>query len=412
MTKVFASSLDLFQLYLGDPKQAFQICLAVALAGRIDAERLRDAVARTAAEFPILSGRFVGGRELGYFLLSLGPNRAQVPVIVTDQTPDSVMTTLHPENDALLRITICRGKDSDTLIFSVAHLLTDFRGLMKIAEQIGDQYRMQKLFGENFSPKKIDRTLAMVFEKFSENELAKIFATEEERTRETFLYKKYFSVTPDANAILLRADAGPETLARMKIFAKNFGATIHDLLVAAYAEALRDHLCRSGTKIPKKIPLCSTVDLRRYISEEEETPAANYTIPYWSGVVCGENFSATVLSAVQLSKHLKENFIGIGAAKPFTTAKISPEDAEKFAGIPFLTNPGVVPENFLNFGDSVAVTDMEFCSVAEGGMPFSITVLTYRNVLHFCITAGDATAEIAERILLRMMEILESIETE
>ncbi|MDV0443174.1 hypothetical protein [Methanorbis rubei] len=402
MTKISASPLDLFQLYLGDAGNAFQICFAVAFAGRIDANLLRDAVSRVGEEFPILSSRFVGGRESGDFCLSEG----EIPVIITDQTPDQVMTTLHPESDALLRITICRGKDSDTLIFSVAHLLTDFRGLLDVAKHVADQYRMQKFSAKKFSPKKIDRTLAVVFEKFSEEQLAKLFLDEEERTRETISYKNYFlSTDQSSRTMLLKAALGPETLARMKIFAKSFDATVHDLLIATYAEALSDHL--EGER-PKKIPLCSTVDLRRYISEEESVFAANYTVAYWSPVVCGENFSQTVSSAVELSRELKENSIGVGAAKPFFDARLTSDDTKKFAGFPFLTNPGVVPDGALNFGESVAVTDMEFSCVAKGGMPFSIAVLTYRNVLHLCISAREDSKEAAS-LLKRTVEILESI---
>ena len=196
----------------------------------------------------------------------------------------------------------------------------------------------------------------------------------------------------------------------MKAFGKSSGGTIHDLLVAAYATALREYLEETSDLCRDKIPLCSTVDLRRYISAERRAPAANYTVAYWSPILCGSDFAKTVASAVELSRSLMENSIGVGAAKPFFGGILSPEDTEKFAGMPFLTNPGIVADDALNFGEDVVVAEMEFCCVTAGGLPFSVSVLTFRDMVHFCICAGEETTEDAQCILRRTAESIECIE--
>lgn len=56
-----------------------------------------------------------------------------------------------------------------------------------------------------------------------------------------------------------------------------------------------------------------------------------------------------------MSQDLKQHAIGIGAARPFSGPSLHDDDIGIFAGVPFLTNPGVVPCDTIEFGDGSAL---------------------------------------------------------
>lgn len=76
---------------------------------------------------PQQNSRYIGDEHAGRFTAGTEP----IPITVTDQHPDRVMTTLSPCHGALFEIIICRST-TDTIVFSAAHLLTDARGLLII----------------------------------------------------------------------------------------------------------------------------------------------------------------------------------------------------------------------------------------------------------------------------------------
>lgn len=138
MKYIPASPLDIFQLKLGDTEQACRISVAVKLSGKIDEENLRQAADRAAAEQPVLTSRYRGDGHAGRFIAGTEP--IPIPIPITDQHPDRVMTTLFPYHGALFEITVCRGT-TDTIVFSAAHLLTDARGLITLAGRIAELFR-------------------------------------------------------------------------------------------------------------------------------------------------------------------------------------------------------------------------------------------------------------------------------
>lgn len=402
MKDVPASTLDVFQLYLGDAAHAFRLCVAVKLSGRIDVEKLRRAADRVATELPILTCRYVGDLHAGRFVN--GPVPDPVPVPITADHPDCVMTTLSPCSGPLFGITVCRGA-TDTLVFSAAHLLTDARGLLGVAVRVAELVRAPdaKQFPET------DRTLAPAFRRFSPEVLSELFSREESRFSGALTDTTYFATVPDPDVGLtfVRERFSAEVLGRMKRFAALHDATIHDLLTAAYGTALRDWLRTKGVLLDV-VPLCSTVDLRRYFPEGERGFPMNYTVAYWSPVCCGQDFAGTVAGAAVISRERKRTAAGIGAAGPFAGSALLEKDIGRFAGVPFLTNPGRIPSDIMDFGGGLCVEEMEFQGIAPGGSPFTIGAWTYRDVLHLTICTG-ADLPVSRDILSRVAEILRGL---
>ncbi len=400
MKYIPASPLDIFQLKLGDTEQACRISVAVKLSGKIDEENLRQAADRAAAEQPVLTSRYRGDGHAGRFIAGTEP----IPIPITDQHPDRVMTTLFPYHGALFEITVCRGT-TDTIVFSAAHLLTDARGLITLAGRIAELFRcpqQKKSTG-------YDRTLAPAFQHFSAEKLQELFAKEHQRFPEILADKKYFvqETDPEAELTIVRETLSAETLARMKTVAKSFDATVHDLLIAAYGTALRDWLNEAAGVTLNHIPLCSTADLRRYFPEDRRDEPMNYTVAYWSPICCGQRIPETLAATAKMSQEIKEYAIGIGAAEPFTGRPLTTDD--KFSGVPFLTNPGIIPSGQIDFGEDICVEDLDFLGVVAGGCPFLAEVWTYNTVLHLSTCTGGSQKNTAEFVLRRTAEILRGL---
>ncbi len=125
MKDTAASPLDIFQLHLGDTDHAFLLSVLMKLSGTIDEKRLRQAADRAAAEMPVLVSRYTGDLQEGWFV----GGEESIPITITTEHPDRVMTALSSYAGPLFRITICRNT-TDTIVFSAAHLLTDARGVL------------------------------------------------------------------------------------------------------------------------------------------------------------------------------------------------------------------------------------------------------------------------------------------
>lgn len=397
MKDTAASPLDIFQLHLGDTDHAFLLSVLMKLSGTIDEKRLRQAADRAAAEMPVLVSRYAGDLQEGWFV----GGEESIPITITTEHPDRVMTALSSYAGPLFRITICRNT-TDTIVFSAAHLLTDARGVLSVAARIAELFRdpAPKMFKEH------DRMLSPAFRNFSAEKLQELFAREHDRSPAALADKKYFATgsDPETELTIVREQLSPETLAGMKTFAKSHGATIHDLLTAAYGTALRDWLAAQGILLDV-VPLCSTADLRRYFPEDERSSPMNYTVAYWSPVRCGRTIAETLTATAKMSQDLKQHAIGIGAARPFSGPSLHDDDIGIFAGVPFLTNPGVVPCDTIEFGDGICVEDLEFQGVPAGGSAFTAGAWTYNNTLHLSTCAG-ADADTAAYILRRTTEIL------
>lgn len=400
MTGQAASPLDLFQLHLGDADHVFLLSVAVWFSGHIDEEQLRIATDRAAAEMPVLTSRYIGDIRAGQFTAGTQP----VPITITSRHPDRVMTTLSSWHEPLFRITICRNR-TDTIVFSAAHLLTDARGLLTITARIAALFRG----ADRQQYRQTDRTLAPALGNFSAEQLQELFIREHERFPQALSDKKYFAgqTIPDAELTIVREQLAPETLAMLKTYAKSRGATIHDLLTAAYGTALLDWLAKKGTHLAIT-PLCSTADLRRYFPEEERTAPMNYTVAYWSPVSCGETFAETLAAVTAMTQNLKTHAIGIGAAEPFAGSTLLENATDRFAGVPFLTNPGVIGDT-VNFGDELPIEDIEFQTACAGGSPFTAVAWTYRDILHLAAGPAENDQRTAAFILKRTADILRSV---
>lgn len=101
-----------------------------------------------------------------------------------------------------------------------------------------------------------------------------------------------------------------------------------------------------------------------------------------------------------MAREIKSNAIGIGASEPFFGTGTAPADLDRFAHVPFLTNPGLIADQALEFGPDLGVRDIAFVGVIHNGAPFSLGAWTWNSVLHLSITTGvgaDTSAAVLKK---------------
>ncbi|AKB37930.1 hypothetical protein MSSAC_3340 [Methanosarcina siciliae C2J] len=180
-------------------------------------------------------------------------------------------------------------------------------------------------------------------------------------------------------------------------YARAHGATINDIILTAYFRALFD-MIEPELYAPMEIQF--TVDLRRYLPEEE-----NISISNLSGIeslrlprIKCEPFTSTLERVVLAMKKIKINFPGIQSAlacelmsgmnfrevlktvqEEWQTSLVSGKST------PMLTNLGVISPPPLFFGETAA-EDVYMVTPAFHAPAFMLGASTYNEVL--TLTAG------------------------
>jgi len=211
----------------------------------------------------------------------------------------------------------------------------------------------------------------------------------------------------------------PASLVRLKEAGRSLGATVNDMLLAAYFASLYD-LVQPVEGAPMDITV--TVDLRRFLSGGRAEALCNL-----SGSVCArmdrrleEPFPETVARAAAVMRACKEGRPGVHtAASMELLAELGFEEElnilrgmraqsmETSLCSPMLSNLGVLPEEALVFGDRAAsrayiVTPAMF---APGLM---LGASTYRGELTLTVSYYESTTELQdiERLLEGVVERL------
>lgn len=95
-------------------------------------------------------------------------------------------------------------------------------------------------------------------------------------------------------------------------YAHNYGATINDMLLAAFFRALASTQNWDGAK---HIKATTTVDLRQYVTRERVSSVANLSIPIWGWpnlkTDLGDNFLSTLNRVSSVTKKRKQNYLGV-----------------------------------------------------------------------------------------------------
>lgn len=410
-----SSSIDRNQRMFYDNKYYF-FSLRLEIEGNIDIHRLETAVAKVADAIPILRYYYSGTlEESGWRPLPKNPEWvtcSSAEPAVLHKILKSLPTVHSP-----MHILLDKNHDSDTLVISMDHTVTDAHGLQEITGMISSTYATLD-WDPDLSllpiPQSGDRSLKPLIQSYSQEVCESLCRAEAEKRLAVMPYQKLFATTPTDRSLpkLFTRQIKPQMFLAMKLFAKQHHATINDVLLTVYAAALKKYADTKFKVSIKQIPIRSAIDLRKYYPPYLRNEIRNYSVPYWTSVAIPSNDIPLILRGVAAStRKVKASAPGIGALFPIEepdSAVSMPFQDTDYSFAPFISNVGVLAKDIVDFGDGLSVKDAVVYANITTGNPFIIGVLTWENTLSLSIFT-DCNYEIACRLLDHMYTLINDI---
>ena len=229
------------------------------------------------------------------------------------------------------------------------------------------------------------------------------------------------SVAGNKDQIFLVGKMNSEEVDAVKLYARQRGATVNDVILTAYNKALS----RYAKIQDNMLSVCVTVDLRRYLSNTDDIGICNFSgmnvIEISDNI--DESFNETLSKVVNKTKRMKSNHLGLKGAldfsKTFTNVGFKNMDAYfqnlgkeiVRAGVsnPWFSNVGVISDGKINFGS----LEIENCYMIGPAMfpPGSgIVPSTYNNTLTLSVNFFQSTLqkEVMEQFLDTILANLRS----
>jgi NRPS condensation-like uncharacterized protein len=282
-----APAFDIFNVYferIYDPTMH----VVFTLDGEIDAGIMREATKRLIASDPYLRSRLaeVDGRAVweevpaeqweGAFVLFPAGGVEILP-------PPPLDVRSGPQ----MRVSLYRRKEGDLVAVTCHHGFCDATGALTLARDLFAAYR-EIMDDPDFRPaprEPYDRSTERVLALYSDEERQRALAEEEPFVdRWRFPVERTGRGTPRVSCRTL----APERLGHIKAFGREHGATVNDVLIAAFYLAfarIRDD--PSDREEPRS--LLTSADLRRrYPGLYEDCPLTNLSIAYEVTLSAGE----------------------------------------------------------------------------------------------------------------------------
>lgn len=316
-----APPFDIFNIYFDsiyDP--TMHLCFS--LDGRIDEERFRSAFMLALESDPYLSSRYVEEngaayweriprerceKAFGFHIVNEGEGR-ESEAVPPGVPPGFVDVYSGPPAAAAIFRTEGAG---DIVTVSIHHGCSDVRGLIDLASFFFTVYRK---LGENpgFVPEFrgwYDRDAKKILDRFPEEEIGKE-AEKEGRIidRWTFPYQYRGRGTP---RYAFRTFPG-ERLASIKEFGKRYGATVNDVLIAAYILALIE-LRDDPSDRDNLRGVLASADMRRHLPDAGDYSVENLSVAYMIEIVAGagEGMEEAVKKVAEITGEKKSGAFGV-----------------------------------------------------------------------------------------------------
>ncbi|WP_255332075.1 condensation protein [Methanocalculus taiwanensis] len=416
-------AFDLFNVLF---EQIYDPAMTVVLSfgGHVYEDVLKTATMRLIGSNPYIRSKFavVDGQpvweeipedewERAFALLHSGEDDAPPPAVL----PPAPDVRAGPQ----IRVTVYRGSGGDTVCVTCHHGFCDAKGLLTMAEDLCSAYRgvMQDPGCRPPSTGLYDRTTDRILSLYTDEECRLAIAEEE-----PFVDRWHFPAERFGYGIQKAAyrTLPEERLARMKAIGKEYGATVNDVLIAAFFLAflaIRDDPADRGA--PRGI--LTSADMRRLLPGNERLPPMNLSVAF--ELTLSVDFRATLpdilpeVTAFMKSKkdgrigpgciHFYEEIYagGMEAVNAFFDGMIERyrTDGEKN---PVFANLGVInPDDYLPMpgkdGTALSLERFNFIPCICWPYGFLVTAYTFRGALTL-ITAyeeGPYSTETVERFL-------------
>lgn len=355
-----------------------------AFSGKIDVERLRTAVARSAEVFPLLVCRFTEGESHARWV-DAGYTADEIVTCFETEEPDQsvdafICTPIDAFAGPQLKIKVLRGGERDALVAVINHMLCDGAGFKDYLYLLSDIY--SKLEGNpEYHPATLgSRRIDQLLKVFSKQEKLKIMLSKNNMSRHD---PATFVLAGDLqNPFIERRELPRELFCKLKVYVKKHDATVNDLFLSAYIRSL-------ATMFGRAVPIPCTVDLRKYLVGHKAEGICNLCTNLFCdiGPETGATFEQTLDKVKRSMEREKESTSCLKSMTllekvfdilPYKTAKRMVDNHFSNAPIAF-TNIGVLDQSRLIFGKT-QMTEAYMTGSIKYAPYFQVAVSTYDDL--------------------------------
>jgi len=299
----------------------------------------------------------------------------------TGQSMSLLVSTIDITQEPQLRINLIRGKENgDTLCLIINHMVCDGSGFKEYI------YLLCKLYTElendaGYEPdlKFYPRSAGQLFKGIGTAEKLGILFSKYDLSRQK--HKTSMNLAGDAGSpFIVTRRIGKDELSSIKEYAKSTGASVNDMLMAAYIRLLSR---RSGNE---RIVIPCPVDLRKYITKNQKHGICNLTSNYFCDVTVGrDELFLDTLAKVSFQMKLQKDsskclksVMMLEFVFRILPSRFLQRNFGKYFTIPVVsyTNLGVVDKQLLRFGNN-GVTEVYLTGAIKYVPYFQIAVSTY-----------------------------------
>jgi len=384
-----------------------EIHCVIAMAGQLDAERMARAVRLTMDAEPVLGCRFVKHPWRPYWERRDDLDRLHLCSVVEPQDPESelwrfIAMPLDPYEDSQVQVRIFRS-GTDTLCVKLDHLAADGAGAIQYVYLLAAIYR-ELGAAPAYRPRPNlngSRDQFQVFKHCGPLALFRALRRGYAPQATRCLPSKGKDLSGRAFAI---RQINAEQFQAIKSYSHQHQFTVNDILLAALYRAVFEVI---DPPLGEPFPLVVPINLRRYLPAGHVVPVCTLSGATTVAITrqSGETFDSVAARTHAAMEAIKSDCPGLASAvllelyfvPGFTPAeyafyRIIGRAAKSGEGYLGLTNPGVIDERQMDFGD-IKVAD----AYGVGGVAyppgFGITSSTFRNAMTFtagfCDTAID-----------------------
>lgn len=363
-----------------------QIHCVIRLDKKLDENRLRRAVDRLIDSFPLIRSQFVEDEGTPYWKDAGLTSKDIVSLRETVHPEEELQTVICSKTDAAsgpqMLLYVVRSKTADCLCVIINHMLCDGAGFKELLYLLSLAYSQLRTDPDYRLPRQNgSRSACQILHTFGCADKVKILAARYGLSRHDG--SVVFGLTGDRNApFIVTHTIGRERFFAAKAYAKQYGATVNDLLLAAY-------LCALHSVLPDRTAAIQCVlDLRKFLPRKNAAGLCNLT----SNLVCdigpdvGEKFSDTLLKVKHVMDkekkqvsclHLIMLLETLFHVLPYTLAKRAV--LKEYRNPPLaMSNIGVIDSGRLSF-DGVPVTSAFITGSVKYSPLFQLALSTFED---------------------------------
>jgi NRPS condensation-like uncharacterized protein len=352
---------DQMHLFFGQYND-HQLHCALFFSGHLDCDCLKRAVVLTMTALPELGSKYVEGRISPYWE-EIAFTADDIITLTDSQSPqteiDSFLTgKTDPFKGPQLKMRIVRSAGADTLCIVMNHMLCDGAGFKAFLYLLASTYTSLKKDAAYTPEYKAggSRSASQILEQICLTDKIKAWFMPNYQPKQKG--QKPFPLSGDATAspYILTHKLDSEQFLKLKQYGKARGATVNDIMLAAYIRALDQTV---DVKDGAPLSVACVLDLRRYLRDTKTQTLCNLT----STILCdsaykyGESFDETVAKVKRTMDKQKDHYPGLkGLLMLSLVFRLFPYSiVKKLIGKHFvnplfsLSNIGIIDESKLAF---------------------------------------------------------------